>query len=65
VLDLRMAKSFRFDPAELTLSLDCFNALNSGYVMLRANALGVSTGNWVTETLGPRTFRLGARVSLR
>lgn len=65
VLDLRIAKSFRLEPTDLLLSVDCFNALNSGYVALRANALGVSTGNWVTETLGPRTFRVGARLSLR
>lgn len=65
VLDLRVAKSFRLEPMDLTLSLDCFNALNSGYVLLRANVLGTGTGSWVTETLGPRTFRLGARLSLR
>jgi hypothetical protein len=65
VLDLRIAKSFRLEPTDLTLSLDCFNALNSGYVLLRANVLGTGTGDWVTETLGPRTFRIGARLSLR
>ncbi|HWM89633.1 MAG TPA: TonB-dependent receptor [Thermoanaerobaculia bacterium] len=65
VLDLRVAKSFRLEPTDLTLSLDCFNALNSGYVLLRSNVLGTGTGDWVTETLGPRTFRLGARLSLR
>ena len=65
MLDLRIAKSFNLDPTDLTLSLDCFNALNAGYVNLRANALGLNTGNWVNETMGPRTFRLGARLSLR
>ena len=65
VLDLRLAKSFQLKPTELTLSVDCFNALNAGYVLLRANVLGTGTGNWVTETLGPRTFRVGARLSLR
>ena len=65
VLDLRIAKSFRLEPTDLTLSVDCFNALNSGYVLLRANVLGTGTGSWVTETLGPRTFRVGARLSLR
>ncbi|HVG09270.1 MAG TPA: TonB-dependent receptor, partial [Thermoanaerobaculia bacterium] len=65
VLDLRLAKSFRLEPTDLMLSVDCFNALNSGYVMLRANALGNGTGNWVNETMGPRTFRVGARLSLR
>ncbi|HEX5716730.1 MAG TPA: carboxypeptidase regulatory-like domain-containing protein [Thermoanaerobaculia bacterium] len=65
VLDLRVAKSFNLQPTNLMLSVDCFNALNSGYVMLRANALGVSTGNWVRETMGPRTFRVGARLSLK
>jgi hypothetical protein len=65
VLDLRLAKSFRLDPTDLTLSLDCFNALNASYVNLRANRLAVGNGDWVQETLGPRTFRLGARLSLR
>ena len=65
MLDLRIAKSFRLEPTDLTLSVDCFNALNSGYVLLRANVLGTGTGSWVTETLGPRTFRVGARLSLR
>ena len=65
VLDLRVAKSFRLEPTDLTLSLDCFNALNSGYPVLRNNRLSVGTGNYVTETLGPRTFRVGARLSLR
>lgn len=65
VLDLRLAKSFRLEPTDLTLSVDCFNALNSGYTAKRNNQLAVGTGNWVLETLGPRTFRVGARLSLR
>lgn len=65
VLDLRIAKSFRLEPTDLTLSVDCFNALNNGVVLLRSPVLGTGTGNWVTETLGPRTFRVGARLSLR
>jgi hypothetical protein len=65
MLDLRLAKSFNLKPTDLTLSLDCFNALNEGYVTQRAYALGNATGNWVTETMGPRTFRVGARLSLR
>lgn len=65
VLDLRVAKNFRLEPTDLTLSVDCFNALNSGYVLLRSPVLGTGTGDWVTETLGPRTFRVGARLSLR
>jgi len=44
---------------------DTLSALNSSYVLLRANVLGTGTGDWVTETLGPRTFRVGARLSLR
>ncbi|MFP5284463.1 MAG: hypothetical protein ACLGI9_01870, partial [Thermoanaerobaculia bacterium] len=65
VLDLRLAKTFRLDPTDLTLSLDCFNALNAGYVTLRTNQLATGAGDWVQETLGPRTFRVGARLSLR
>ena len=64
-LDLRVAKSFRLAPTDLTLSLDCFNALNEGYVMRRNSLLNQGTGNWVLNALGPRTFRLGARLSLR
>jgi len=65
VLDLRIAKSFRLEPTDLTLSVDCFNTLNSGYPVLRSNRLASGTGDWVQETLGPRTFRVGARLSLR
>ncbi len=67
VLDLRLAKEFplRRDGAGLTLSLDCFNALNSAYVLQRQAALGQNNSDFVTEVLGARVLRLGARLSLR
>jgi hypothetical protein len=67
VLDLRLAKEFplRRDGAGLTLSLDCFNALNSAYVLQRQSLLGQNNSDFVIEVLGARVLRLGARLSLR
>lgn len=67
VLDLRVAKEFPLhrDGAGLTLSLDCFNALNSAYVLQRQSNLGQIGSNYVIEVLGTRILRLGARLSLR
>ncbi|HEX3127021.1 MAG TPA: carboxypeptidase regulatory-like domain-containing protein [Thermoanaerobaculia bacterium] len=67
VLDLRVAKEFPLlrDGAGLTLSLDCFNALNSAYVLQRQSLLGQTNSDFVLEVLGTRILRLGARLSLR
>jgi hypothetical protein len=67
VLDLRLAKEIplRHAGAGLTLSVDCFNAFNSAYVLQRQSLLGQNNSDFVIEVLGPRILRLGARLSLR
>ena len=64
-LDLRLEKEFTFSDVGLTLGLDCFNVTNEGFVLQRQGRLNIATTNWATETLSPRIYRLGARVSFR
>ncbi|MFN7942538.1 MAG: TonB-dependent receptor [Thermoanaerobaculia bacterium] len=72
VLDLRLEKEFHFDRFGLTVGFDCFNALNSSSVLQRELRLSYdgarpadnnSRGDFVSEVLSPRVFRLGARFS--
>ncbi len=63
-LDLRLAKDIPLWRAGLTLSIDGFNVFNSQTILQRNVArLGVTASNRITETLSPRVFRLGARVT--
>jgi hypothetical protein len=73
VLDLRIEKEFRFDRFGMTLGVDCFNALNAATVLQRETRLSYSTdtnqndlntrGDFATEVISPRIFRVGARFS--
>ncbi|HEV7504908.1 MAG TPA: TonB-dependent receptor [Thermoanaerobaculia bacterium] len=70
VVDFRVEKEFTFSQFGLTLGVDMFNALNESYVLQRQtvianNGLPVNNGDFVTEILSPRIFRLGARLSFR
>jgi hypothetical protein len=70
VVDFRVEKEFSFQEFGLTLGVDMFNALNQSYVLQRQTVIAdngqpVSNGNFVTEILSPRVFRLGARLSFR
>ncbi len=65
VLDLRAEKELVFSDFGLTLGLDVFNALNKSYVMQRQGVLARNNSDYVIETLSPRVFRLGARLSFR
>ena len=76
-LDLRAEKVLPlFQKADMTLSIDVFNALNSSTVLqqsqqLSTTACGASAaavsctgkGNRVEETMSPRVLRFGARLS--
>ncbi|HSP16480.1 MAG TPA: carboxypeptidase regulatory-like domain-containing protein [Thermoanaerobaculia bacterium] len=63
-LDLRLAKDLHVSRVGLTLSIDGFNVLNSQTILQRNVArLGVAASNRITETLSPRVFRLGARLT--
>jgi hypothetical protein len=70
VVDFRVEKEFTFSQFGLTLGVDMFNALNESYVLQRQtvvanNGQPVRNGDFVTEVLSPRIFRLGARLSFR
>ena len=61
--DLRIEKEFRFNQVGLTLGVDLFNALNENTVLQRELRLNQPRGDYLFESLSPRIFRLGARIS--
>jgi hypothetical protein len=63
IFNARVEKELTFADWGLTLSLDGFNLLNENYVLQRQVNLRSSAGDWVTETVSPRIFRIGARFS--
>jgi hypothetical protein len=74
VLDGRLEKEFTFSDFGFTVSADCFNIFNEGFVQQRQHRLKVGPNpnnplsplsNWVSEVTSPRIFRLGARFSFR
>jgi hypothetical protein len=68
--DGRLEKEFTFQDFGLTLGVDCFNLLNESFVLQRVararttfnSSLGVG---FINETLSPRIFRFGARLSFK
>jgi len=70
VVDLRIEKEFWVKDFGLTLGVDVFNALNEYYVLQRQGVLAqngtpLNGSGSVLETLSPRIFRLGARLTFR
>jgi len=70
VVDFRIEKEFTFSQFGLTLGVDMFNAFNESYVLQRQtvianNGAPVNNGDFVTEILSPRIYRVGARFSFR
>jgi hypothetical protein len=68
--DGRLEKEFTFQDFGLTLGVDCFNLLNEAFVLQRiARARGAYTNTTliggINETLSPRIFRFGARLSFK
>ncbi len=62
--DLRIDKEIRLGgELGVTLSVDAFNVFNEGTVLQRERNLGGSQPDFVDETLSPRVFRLGVRLS--
>jgi len=57
-------KELRFKRTGLTLGVDVFNALNSATVLQRQSILGTNTGDYVTEILGQRVYRLSLRLKV-
>lgn len=78
LMDARLEKEFTFSDFGFTLGVDIFNVLNQAYVIQRSHRLAVSPspttlalnpftpyGDYATELVSPRIFRLGARFSFR
>jgi hypothetical protein len=64
VLNLRVDKDVRFRSIGVNFGIDVFNALNSATVLQRQSILGRPTGDYVTEILGQRVYRLSLRLNL-
>jgi hypothetical protein len=76
--DARIEKEFTFQDFGLTLGVDCFNVFNEAYILQRRGRLSnpttiggvrqivpLSNSDFVFETLSPRIFRFGARLSFK
>jgi len=57
--DLRVAKSFRIQQANLRVVGDLFNAFNANTELVRVNNIGASNFNALSQNLSPRIFRVG------
>ena len=65
-LDLRIEKEFAATGnVGLTFSIDAFNVFNENYVLRRSLRLNSPRPDYLNETLSPRIFRLGVRLSWR
>jgi len=65
IVNGRIEKELTFSDWGLTLSLDGFNLLNESFVLQRQVNVRSSAGNWITEVVSPRIFRVGARLNFR
>lgn len=65
IVNARLEKEFSFSDFGVTVSVDGFNLFNESYVLQRQGNLAANTGNFVTEVVSPRIFRIGARVNFR
>jgi hypothetical protein len=69
-VDGRLEKEFTFQDFGLTLGVDCFNLFNEAFVLQRVArarpTFNATTGvGFINETLSPRIFRFGARLSFK
>lgn len=62
--DVRAEKEFRATQnMSVTFSIDAFNLFNKGYVMQRETGINLGNADDLEETLSPRIYRLGFRLS--
>ncbi len=66
-VDGRLEKEFTFQDFGLTLGVDCFNLFNEAFILQRDARVRGSFVNagFINETLSPRIFRFGARLSFK
>jgi hypothetical protein len=60
--DARVARSFRFQDAEIKVIGDVFNLFNANTVLVRNNNYASTTFDQIGSNLSPRIFRLGVVV---
>jgi len=78
IVDARVEKELTFSDFGITLGVDVFNVFNEAYTLQRSHRLRAPLNaetirlnpftpyaDYVTETVSPRIFRLGARLSFR
>lgn len=64
--DLSLSKDIRTGgDLGVTLAIEVFNAFNENYVLQRNRRMAIGQADWLRETLSPRIWRLGARLSWR
>ena len=63
--DLRLEKEIELGDFGLTVGADVFNITNETTVLRRQPRLGIATSGQALETLNPRVFQIGARLSFR
>ncbi|HEY6321562.1 MAG TPA: hypothetical protein VJA16_08410, partial [Thermoanaerobaculia bacterium] len=69
-VDGRLEKEFTFQDFGLTLGVDCFNLFNEAFILQKDARARVAFNNtngtgYINETLSPRIFRFGARLSFK
>src|ERR1700692_680351 len=69
-VDGRLEKEFTFQDFGLTLGVDCFNLFNEAFILqkdarARTAFNAVNGTGFINETLSPRIFRFGARLSFK
>jgi Carboxypeptidase regulatory-like domain len=66
-VDGRLEKELTFQGFGLTLGVDCFNLFNEAFILQRVARVRGSFVNagFINETLSPRIFRFGARLSFK
>ena len=66
LLDLRAEKTFAAtSDVNLTFGIDLFNVFNAGTVLSRETTLNSPLGDYVSDVVSPRIWKLGVRVSWR
>ena len=69
-VDGRLEKELTFQDFGLTLGVDCFNLFNEAFILQRVararSSYSATNGiGFINETLSPRIFRFGARLSFK
>ncbi|HEX2442728.1 MAG TPA: TonB-dependent receptor [Vicinamibacterales bacterium] len=62
-LDLRAAKSFRWDRANIELIADLFNVMNANPILVRNRNAGSAAFQQPQQVLSPRIVRFGVRLN--